>query len=129
MAQTFRGNRRSGAMNASLSSAFDVGIQPEHNRNNDIVVKAPTRKSFTLVTKEGNTTDAGQYWYEELLPIPVPTLFQYEQPLIWDTHVKWFDGQYLKSQEMAFQNVSQKYLQPLQNTRSLPFSCLISNTI
>ena len=37
MAQAFRGNRRNQAINDSLSSAFDLGIQPGQKRNNAIV--------------------------------------------------------------------------------------------
>ena len=73
MAQSIRGNRRDGAMNALPSSTFDGGIQPAQNKNNAIVVTAPNRKKFTLVTKEGRAADAGQYWYAELHKVPVPT--------------------------------------------------------
>ena len=92
MAQAFRGNRRNQAINDSLSSAFDLGIQPGQKRNNAIVLTTPNRKNITLVTKDGKATDAGKYWYENLHNVPAPTLYRYEQPLIRDTHVKRFDG-------------------------------------
>ena len=53
MAQAFRGNRRNQAINDSLSSAFDLGIQPGQKRNNAIVMTTPNRKNTTLVTKDG----------------------------------------------------------------------------
>ena len=92
MAQAFRGNRRNQAINDSLSSAFDLGIQPGQKRNNAIVMTTPNRKKITLVTKDGKATDAGWYWYANLSNVPAPTLYRYEQPLIRDTHVKRFDG-------------------------------------
>ena len=96
MAQAIRGNRRSTAMEALLSRAFDVGSQPEQNRNNAIVVTAPNRKKFSLITKDGQVTAAGKYWYENLNNVPAPTLYRYEQPLINETHVKRFDGSDIK---------------------------------
>ena len=87
MAQAFRSNRRNQAINDSLSSAFDLGIQPGQKRNNAIVMTTPNRKHITLVTKDGKATDAGKYWYENLHNVPAPTLYRYEQPLIRDTHV------------------------------------------
>ena len=58
MAQASRSNRRGrSAMNALLSSAFDVGIQPAQNKNLAIVVKAQNGKKFNLVTQEGKATD------------------------------------------------------------------------
>ena len=62
MARIIRDNRRGRTMNVSLSSAFDVGIQLDQNRNSAIFVTSPNRKKFTLVTKEGKTTDTGQCW-------------------------------------------------------------------
>ena len=55
MAQAFRANRRNRAMNESLSSAFNIGSQPQQQRNNAIVVPAQNRKRYTLVTKDGTT--------------------------------------------------------------------------
>ena len=57
MAQAFRGNRRNQAIKDSLSSAFDLGIQPGQKRNNAIVVTTPHRKKTTLVIKDGKTSD------------------------------------------------------------------------
>ena len=96
MAQAFRANRRNRAMNESLSSAFDIGSQPVQQKNNAIVVPAQNRKRYTLVTKDGTPTEAGKYWYNELNNVPVPTVYIYEQPLIWDTHVKRFDGSFVQ---------------------------------
>ena len=91
MAQAIRSNRRGrAAMNTSLSRAFEIGIQPEQNKNLAIVVTAQNRKKFPLITKEGKVTDAGRYWYEGLHKAPDPTLYQYEQPPMWDTHVQPF---------------------------------------
>ena len=52
MAQAFRGNRRNQAINDSLSSAFDLGIQPEQKRNNAIVMTTPNRKTLLLLLKK-----------------------------------------------------------------------------
>ena len=87
MAQAIHGNRRSTAMEALLSRALEIGIQPEQNKNNAIVVTAQNRKKFPLVSKEGKVTEAGKYWYEVLNKVPAPTLFHYEQPLLWDAYV------------------------------------------
>ena len=51
MAQAFRGNRRNQAINDSLSSAFDLGIQPGQKRNNAIVLTTPNRKTLLLLLK------------------------------------------------------------------------------
>ena len=61
MAQAFRDNRRNQAIKDSLSSAFDLGIQPGQKRNNAIAVDTPNRNNITLVTKDGKTTEAGRY--------------------------------------------------------------------
>ena len=53
MAQAFRANRRNRAMDESLSSAFNIGSQPQQLRNNAIVVPVQNRKRYTLVTKGG----------------------------------------------------------------------------
>ena len=66
MAQAFRGNRRNQAINDSLSSAFDLGIQPGQKRNNAIVMTTPNRQNITLVTKDGTSTEAGKYWCEKI---------------------------------------------------------------
>ena len=92
MAQAFRANRRNRAMSESLSSAFNIGSQPQQQRNNAIVVPTQNRKRFTPVTKDGTPAEAGKYWYNELNNVPVPTVYIYEQPLVWDTHAKRFDG-------------------------------------
>ena len=52
MAQAFRGNRRNQAINDSLSSAFDLGIQPGQKRNNAIVMTTPNRKTLLLLLKK-----------------------------------------------------------------------------
>ena len=96
MAQAIRGNRRSTAMRASLSRSLDMGIQPQQNRNNAIVVTAPNRNKISLITKDGQVTEAGKYWYQDLNNVPAPTLYRYEQPLINETHVKKFDGSDIK---------------------------------
>ena len=75
MAQAFRANRRNRAMNESLSSAFNLGSQPQQQRNNAIVVPTQDRKRYTLVTKDGSPTEAGKYWYNELNNVPVPTVY------------------------------------------------------
>ena len=41
MAQAFRGNRRNQAINDSLSSAFNLGIQVGQNRNSAIAMTTP----------------------------------------------------------------------------------------
>ena len=51
MAQAFRGNCCNQAINDSLSSAFDLGIQPGQKRNNAIVVTAPGRKTLLLLLR------------------------------------------------------------------------------
>ena len=87
MAQAIRSNRHGrAAVNAPLSSAFEIGIQPEQNENLATAVTTRNRKKFPLATKEGQVTDAGRYLYEELHKVPVPTLYQYEQPL-YGTHM------------------------------------------
>ena len=59
MAQAFRANRRNRAMNESLSSAFNIGSQPQQLRNNAIAVPGQNRKRYTLVTKDGTANRGG----------------------------------------------------------------------
>ena len=82
MAQANNANRQTRKMNAALDGAFQSGSQPSQNKNLAIVVRAPNRKRFTLVTKEGQVTEAGKYWYEQLHQVTAPTIYRYEQPLI-----------------------------------------------
>jgi hypothetical protein len=79
-------------MIASLDGAFQSGSQPSQSRNLAIVLRTPNRKRHTLVTKEGQPTDAGRYWYEQLHQVAAPTIYRYEQPLIDDRYVETWDG-------------------------------------
>ena len=96
MAQANNANRQTRKMNAALDGAFQSGNQPSQNKNLAIVVRAPNRKRFTLVTKEGQVTEAGKYWYEQLHQVSAPTIYRYEQRLINDTHVETWDGRRIK---------------------------------
>lgn len=83
-------------MIASLDGAFQFGSQPSQNKNLAIVIRTPNRKRYTLVTKEGQPTDAGRYWYEQLHQVAAPTIYRYEQPLINDTHVETWGGRQIR---------------------------------
>jgi hypothetical protein len=96
MAQANNANRQTRKMNAALDGAFQSGGQPSQNKNLAIVVRAPNRKRFTLVTKEGQVTEAGKYWYEQLHQVTAPTIYRYEQPLIDNTDVETWDGRRIK---------------------------------
>ena len=96
MAQANNANRQTRKMNAAPDGAFQSWSQPSQNKNLAIVVRAPNRKRFTLVTKEGQVTEAGKYWYEQLHQVTAPTIYRYEQPLINDTHVETWDGRQIK---------------------------------
>ena len=89
-------NRRQRAMQASLDGAFQAGSQPSQLQNLNIVIRTPNRKRHTLVTKEGQVTEAGRYWYEQLNQVPAPTIYRYEQPLIEETHVRAWDGRQIR---------------------------------
>ena len=71
MAQAFRGNRRNQAINDSLSSAFDLGIQPGQKRNNAIVMTTPNRKktlrSLLKTAKQQMQASTGMKIYIMLL--------------------------------------------------------------
>ena len=97
MAQVSRrrpsGSRSTMPLTDLLTEAFQAGIQPRRYKLNlGIFIQIPNGRKFELVSKNGKVSAAGKIWYKDLHNVEVPTLYQYEQPLIDDISVRAWDG-------------------------------------
>ena len=83
-------------MDALMQSIVDRGTQPQrYKMSHAQIVRAPDGKQVRLINADRKPTPSGVAYYRKL-GVPPPQLYDYQQGLINDTHVRGFDGKEIK---------------------------------
>ncbi len=77
------------ASRGQLEAAVQAGRLPERRANQAIYITLANGKKTSLVKPDGTATPSGRLYYEEIVGVPVPQAYPYEQPL---EHNKWVNG-------------------------------------